>query len=65
MISAEESRLVAIGYDGDIVPYLRGVATGDIPVQYPDFYPKDWRPRALPLMLWDAANEIERLRAES
>jgi hypothetical protein len=41
---------------------LRKVATGEIATY--DFSPMDWRPGAIPLLLWEAAEEIERLIRE-
>lgn len=52
-------------YDGtfqkDIADQCKKVATGELTVAYP-FSPKDWRHDALAMLLWDAGEEIERLR---
>jgi hypothetical protein len=41
---------------------LRKIATGEITTY--EFSPMDWRPNAIPLLLWEAAEEIERLIRE-
>lgn len=47
-------------FEKDIADQLKKVASGELEVAYP-FSPKDWRHDALATLLWDAAEEIERL----
>ena len=45
----------------DFVCDLRGVADGSITGS--EFYVRDWRRGQIAMMLWEAADEIERLRS--
>jgi hypothetical protein len=45
------------------VEELRQIATGTKPPPYP-FEPKDWRPGAISLLLFQTATEIDRLTAK-